>query len=234
MQFFVRRADGVVDGDGCNNDCNFSGQLLTSELRPVQGSASLYDVSVASTGERIAVGTMVDAQVTGLIVRAESSWSSTTSEPLDVSLNDEYAVASALAEDLSIYVGGRVRDASLVDHPWLSRVAPDGQVLWTAFPSDALLAPAEVRAVASTANTGAFAAGVRTSPVLTATERWLSRVDALGNTQWTVIEDSGFAEDVYHDLLVLHTRQRYAGTQVAQLASTRHVPPTGAPSAAPS
>jgi hypothetical protein len=59
-----------------------------------------------------------------------------------------------------------------------------------------------VRAVASNATAGAFAVGVRTSPLVTATERWISRVDVLGNTEWTVIEDSGFAEDVYHDLLV--------------------------------
>jgi len=135
-------------------------------------------------------------------VRTNPAWAWTEQVSLDISLNDEYALVGALADDMSTYVGGRVRDASLDDHPWLSRVAADGAVLWTVFPADSTLAPAEVRGIAPNHSLGAFLVGVRTDPLLTATERWVARVDGLGNTQWAQVEDSGHADDAYHDVLV--------------------------------
>ncbi|MGB1700242.1 MAG: hypothetical protein ACPHRO_09830, partial [Nannocystaceae bacterium] len=117
-------------------------------------------------------------------------------------LNDEYALAADLAADGSTYVGGRIRDTSLDDHPWISRIAEDGSVLWTSFPDDATLTPAEVRGVVANASMGALVVGVRTTPGSTATERWVGRVDVLGNTAWTLVEDSGFPDDTYEDVII--------------------------------
>ncbi|MDC0667376.1 PQQ-binding-like beta-propeller repeat protein [Nannocystis sp. ncelm1] len=122
----------AIQGDGCNNDCQPSGELLAEFRSLVPGTEWIHDVAVTAGGDVIVAGQQGrDRWVAGFDAQLSPQWSQTYSE------TEWLEVASSVAvKDDAIFVVGSVHaeqptnPSTAVRKTWIAQLGPTGEVVW--------------------------------------------------------------------------------------------------------